>query len=50
MQQISGKIRLHRIALGDQQIGGNQRQVECVSGFYNNTASIHRCRTLSYQI
>jgi hypothetical protein len=32
MQQFFGKIRLHRTALGTRQIGGNQRQVDCVRG------------------
>jgi hypothetical protein len=38
MQQFFGKIRLHRTALGNWQIGGNQRSG---SRFYSNTAPRH---------
>jgi hypothetical protein len=41
MQQFFGKIRLHRTALGNRQIGGNQRQVDCVWGSTATPASRH---------
>jgi hypothetical protein len=41
MQQIFGKIRFHRMTIGGHYIGRNQGQVDCVWGFYSNTAPRH---------
>jgi hypothetical protein len=41
MQQIFGKICLHRMTIGGHYIGRNQGQVDCAWGLYSNTAPRH---------